>query len=786
LTWPLVLHPASRVPNDLGDPLLNTFLMAWNARALPLTDKWWSAPQFFPVDGSMAFSEHLIGLAWITTPAIWLTGSPLFGYNAAFFLSFPLCALSAYYLTYTIVRRHDCAFIAGLAFGFAPYRMAQFAHVQVLSAYWMPLALAGLHQYFQDRRRRWLVLFAGSWLMQALACGNYLFYLSVLIGLWLLWFPAGRDRWRALPRVAAAWIVAVLLLAPVLYGYWTYQRAYGMRRAPDEIASFSADVASVLEASDNLRLWGWLDVINRAESALFPGITPIVFIVVALAVAWNRAATERIGRLRIARVLVIAGLVFAAVAASPWYFGPWKIQLAGLRLLSVGTPHKPLSIALLLFAIAGVLHPSVRTAWRRRSALTFYALAAVAMWLFSLGPAPTLMDRPFIYKAPYAWLMLLPGVDGVRVPARFWMLAVLCLSVAAGLSIRQLGARWPRFAAALPVLACVGLLSDSWPVGIALQQPPEARPIQTRAIARLELPTNPAHDATVLYRATAHRRPVFNGYSGYFAPHYWALQYLVDHHDPEALTRLSAFGNLEVVIDHALDPDGGLRQFVGGHPQAERVYQDASYTTYRIQRGPQVQSLPTIGGDPVPIASISAALNAALVGGMTDHDIVTRWHAGREQRPGDAMTVDLGQPRTVHGVETLIGGYVADFPRALSIETSLDGLAWSTAWSGKTALTAFSAALADPLNVPLPFPFEPRPARYLRFTQTGSDETYYWSVAELRVFGKSASTSASRRTSHRRSGSLHGRSSAARNAAAALTRSPISASSRPLTAGSRK
>jgi len=121
---------------------------------------------------------------------------------------------------------------------------------------------------------------------------------------------------------------------------------------------------------------------------------------------------------------------------------------------------------------------------------------------------------------------------------------------------------------------------------------------------------------------------------------------------------------------------------------------------------------------------------------MTDHDILTRWHAGREQRPGDSMTVDLGQPRTVHGAETLIGGYVADFPRQLSIETSLDGQLWSPAWGGGTALMAFSAALADPLNVPLAFPFDPRAARYLRFTQTGSEQVYYWSVAELRVLGR--------------------------------------------------
>ncbi len=740
LTWPLILHPGGQVPSDLGDPLLNTWLMAWNARVLPLTGKWWNAPQFFPAGGAMAFSEHLLGLSWITTPVIWLSGNPLLGYNAAFFLSFPLCALSAYFLTYSIARRHDCAFVAGLAFGFAPYRMSQFSHVQVLTVYWMPLALAGLHRYFQghsqDRGYRWLVLFAGAWFMQALACGYYLFYLSVLIGLWLLWFPAGRERWRASARVVLAWALAAVLLVPVLYGYWTFQRAYGLRRGPDEILSFSADVASVLRASDNIRLWGWLNVVDRPESALFPGLTPVLLIILGLAIGWSRAAKESIGQLRVARVLVIAGLFFAAVAASPLYFGPWKIEIAGLRLLSVGVPHKPLSIALLLFAVAGLLHPSVRTAWRQRSAMTFYALAAVVMWLFSLGPAPTLMNRPIIYKAPYAWLMMLPGVDGVRVPARFWMLAVLCLSVAAALAIRQIGARWPRLARALPILVCVGLFADAWPEPMALVLPPEARPVQTRAIARLELPINPAHDATVLYRATAHRRPVFNGYSGYFAPHYWALQYLLDQRDRDVLTRLSAFGNLEVVIDRDLDGGGVWRQFVGSHPQAERVYEDAGYTTYRIQRGLRGEPLPKIDGDPLPIASISAAVNASLVGGMTDHDIITRWHAGREQRPGDSMTVDLGQPRMVHGAETLIGGYIADFPRQLSIETSLDGQLWSPAWSGGTAIMALSAALQDPLNVPLPFPFDPRSARYLRFTQTGSEQTYYWSVAELRVLGR--------------------------------------------------
>lgn len=736
ITWPLVLHPGSTVPNDLGDPLLNTWLMSWNARVLPLTAAWWNTPQFFPIEGTMAFSEHLLGLSVITTPVILLSGNPLLGYNAAFFLSFVLGALSAYFLTWSISRRHDCSFVAGLAFGFAPYRMAQLAHVQVLSAYWMPLALAGLHLYFQDRRARWLVLFAGAWLMQALACGYYLFYLSVLVILWLLWFVAGRERATAVARVALAWVAAAALMGPLLYGYWKYQRAYGLRRGPDEIMAFSADVASVLKAPGNLRLWAWLDVVDRPESTLFPGATVVALTIAGLAIGWGTTAGQRVRRLGISRVLVVGGLLFTAVAASALYFGSWKLQIGDLRLLSVGVPHKPFSLAVLFFTAAAALHPAVRTAWLRRSALAFYALAAAVMWLFSLGPLPTLMNRPILYKAPYAWLMMVPGVDGVRVPARFWMLAALCLSVAAGLAVRQLSARWPRLGPALPVLACLGLLLDSWPAALRMHAPPDMRPSHTRATARLELPVYPAHDTVVLYRATGHRRPTFNGYSGYFAPHYWALQYLLDQHDPAVLTRLSAFGPIEVVIDHDLDAGGEWRAFVGSHPQAEQVYTDNQYSAYRLRNAAIVEAPAVIEGTPLPIASISANVNAGETAGVTDDDLLTRWHAGREQRAGDWMTVDLGQPHQVTGAEIRLGGYVADFPRQLSIETSVDGQQWRQVWSGGTALMSFSAALADPRSLPLRFPFAPHQARFIRFTQTGTEGKYEWSVPWLRVLGK--------------------------------------------------
>ena len=175
-------------------------------------------PQFRPVPGALAFSEHLLGLAPISTPVIWRPATrswPTTWRSSWRFRS----ARSGRTLVFSISRRHDIAFLAGLGFAFAPYRLPQIAHVQVLSACWMPVALGALHRYFDERRARWLVVFAAAWLLQALACGYYFFFLSRLDRAVARMVGGCVGRGGDLVRVVAAWTVAAALLAPVLYGY---------------------------------------------------------------------------------------------------------------------------------------------------------------------------------------------------------------------------------------------------------------------------------------------------------------------------------------------------------------------------------------------------------------------------------------------------------------------------------------------------------------------------------------------------------------------------------------
>ena len=132
MTWPLPLRLAAVVPHDVGDPLFVTWILWWNAHTVPLTERWWNAPMFWPMSGALALSEHLLGVSLVASPLQWLGAEPVTAYNIIFLLSFPLCALAAHALAFTLTARHDAAAVAGLAFGFNPYRTSHLPHLQML------------------------------------------------------------------------------------------------------------------------------------------------------------------------------------------------------------------------------------------------------------------------------------------------------------------------------------------------------------------------------------------------------------------------------------------------------------------------------------------------------------------------------------------------------------------------------------------------------------------------------------------------------------------------------
>ena len=161
------------------------------------------------------------------------------------------------------------------------------------------------------------------------------------------------------------------------------------------------------------------------------------------------------------------------------------------------------------------------------------------MWMLALGPRPSLSGKPIGIAGPYALLMGLPGFNGMRVPARLWMLSVLCLAVLAAFVIARIESRRARRLVA--AIATLGLLLDGWPRAFPIVAAPGMRVTATAARARLGLPLR-ENETETMYGAIAQARPVFNGYSGYEAPQHFAMRDLLERHDPRILDRLAADG----------------------------------------------------------------------------------------------------------------------------------------------------------------------------------------------------------------------------------------------------
>src|SRR5262249_9188623 len=146
-------------------------------------------------------------------PVYAATHNILFSYNLLLLGTIVLSGLGMYLLVRELTDQPVAAFLAGLAFAFAPYRIDQFAHIEVLSSQWMPFALYGFRRFFVTGRLRPLAGGAVALLAQGLSCGYYLAYFTPFAVAYCLYEMATRRllgdgrTWRALIGAGGAVLV---------------------------------------------------------------------------------------------------------------------------------------------------------------------------------------------------------------------------------------------------------------------------------------------------------------------------------------------------------------------------------------------------------------------------------------------------------------------------------------------------------------------------------------------------------------------------------------------------
>ena len=557
-TWPLAAGITRDIPWDLGDSLLNAWILAWDADHLlrflsgdlSALRGFWSANIFHPEPLTLAYSEHLFAQAVQILPVYALTGNIILSYNLLFLSTFVLSGLGAFLFVREITGSARAGFVAGLIYAFAPYRVPQFSHLQVVSSQWMPFVLYGLRRYFATRRIRPLVGAGAALVAQNLSNGYFLLFFAPFVLAYALFEVASRrlwNDWRVWGALAATALLVSAATLPFLLPYLEL-RALGIgRRTLAEVRAFSADIFSYWTAPAESRLWGdTLRADPKPERDLFPTFAALVLGAVALAVSaresWRRTPAHIPSR--VPRPVVYALLSVCAIYALFLVMVLSGNGFTRLGPLQVSVTNLWHTFRIFAIAVALLLVVSRRARFFARHSLSdltvFVLLAAVAACVLSFGPEIRAGGRLIGQPGPYHFLFQhVPGFDGLRVPARYAMVVLLFVSIAAGIGAAALERRFRRggvLAIALGLFAVVeGIASPITVNGTAAEggyaTPPSRvytgdevpavyrflRTLPARGTVLVEFPFGEwAYELRYVFYSTNHWHPLLNGYSGHF------------------------------------------------------------------------------------------------------------------------------------------------------------------------------------------------------------------------------------------------------------------------------
>ncbi|GAA3956435.1 hypothetical protein [Actinoplanes auranticolor] len=473
LTWPTLRYPMHTLPQDIWDPARQAWQVSWAGHIL-ITEpaRLWHSNAFFPESHSFAFGSSLLGYA----PAGLLGSGPLAAvlrYNILFVLAHALLAVGGYALVRQLGAGRTGALVGAVAFAYAPWRLAQEGHLDIISAGGIPLALAMLargHGWsmrygFRPGRRHagwatagWLV---ATWQISlgfplGLPFAYVLAVLIVVVGLAVL---VRRLRRRS-PKPVLGWRLLVTdLLGALIFAGVGLLIALPYLRVPDtgpagtEIKFFSPPLHGLLIGPAESRIWGAPHAVPRqslgwpAEMALLPG-----FVLYALA---------------------LVGLVFSV----------WRM-------------------------------------WQRLLLLA----AVVVSVILTLGT--TFFDGRWTYLPLFGHL---PASFGVRIPGRMMLWVTLLLAVLAAGAVAEFVRRaehlaahrvppwpgpWLRLATLVPLLL---VLVETWNATAHPVVPAQPAAMRTLTGPMLVLPTTALTDQTVMLWSTSRFQEVANG-SGGFAP----------------------------------------------------------------------------------------------------------------------------------------------------------------------------------------------------------------------------------------------------------------------------
>lgn len=558
--WPFIMHLDSYSPG--GDANFNAWTLARDQHCLlrEACPNYANSNIFFPHTNSMLYSEAQLSTALVTMPLHWLSANPLLAYNVATIVSFFLSGWGVYLLVKYLSRgREAVSLLAGLAFEFAPLKMAAIGHLQNLSIFCLPFAVLLVLKFLEAQKRRYLVLLALALL--------YVFWASwvqmvfVVIAITLLLFGLGLFKfapWKSLLIAGAVMAVSALTTLPLALQYMNFAKINHAAFSVFDQELYNSSVVDYFTPHDGTLLGivyyklrpGAVHNAYNLDSFSYHGVVLYMVGIIVLALAWRWRKRSLANRRLFALAITFAAIGVAGVIIS---LGPF-LKLRGHYLYEVG--HGISAVIPLPYALVDKFLPQLHfiRAVGRASVLFLFVLCV------ALAFVPELMGGLKLKRRHRRWIL---GVVAVLIVVE--LLPAHLVPMNSLLQDYQLGTipRVYSYIVTHPEIDDIVILrgNDDY--------------------ANAPVPTAQTED--VLW-AGYHNRNIFNGYSGYTPPEYMSEYINMINFTPAVIPEMHSLRLRYVLIDKLLSgPTSRKPQLLHDVSQAfPMVYQDDRYALFRI------------------------------------------------------------------------------------------------------------------------------------------------------------------------------------------------------------
>ena len=425
-TYPLVLRMKSHV-YGLGGDALGTISQLWRIKYTYLNPS--AHPLIaYPYGVNVShLAAHILKFTLLNP--LTLLSNEIFAHNFFILISFSLSAIIVYYLVYHFTGDKLASMISGIIYTICPYRFAHLSHLTLVNIQWIPLFFLTLFNLDEKRTYGSAVLAALVFSLVLLSDYYYGYFITIFTGIFILWrvwygwknrrlsgYPvirlAGEKKDQSPLKTARVVLVAaavtLAIILPLMHRTLKIAispktesiASLGYKRSFNSLFTYAAQFFHYLLPSGNNPFIGgltrnFIKVCHPTEQTLYLGWVGIILSFVAIR-QWRRKNREQ------------------------------RIEKRGYQVIR-SSGHQ-------VIKRNRQADRSLITDHRSQKAVSFFLFAGIMALVFShapwtdIGPLRIFFPSYFLYKiAPM-----------FRVYARFGIVAMLCVSVLAGVGLTSI------------------------------------------------------------------------------------------------------------------------------------------------------------------------------------------------------------------------------------------------------------------------------------------------------------------------------------------------------------